>query len=162
MLSINMEGRLGEKRAKELITSLEYMLNSVAQVLKDKASQTNELCTFKISYDNGSSLQMMAFTSKGNTYFNMEFSDEHGLPREEICLQEALNLNKYALDIRTQLDSISKSADFTFHAFFTEQSIKRKIPIYAEHNKAERNMTNKTQHSSMRSKNIGRYEEIDI
>lgn len=138
------------------------MLNSVAKVLKDRNSHTNEPCMFKISFDNGSTLQAMAFTTKGNQYFNIEFLDRNGMPCEEISLQEALNLNKYALDIKSRLNSISKSSNFTFHAFFTEQSIKKKIPIYAEYNKEERNMTNKTQHSAMRSKNIGRYKEIDI
>ena len=161
MLSIDMEGRLGEKRAKELVSSLEYMLNSVAQVLKERATQTNDVCSFKISFDNGKSLQMMAFSNKENTYLNMEFFDEYCIPREEISLQEALNLNKYALDIKTRLDSIARSENFTLSAYYTEQSIERKFPIYAEHNKEDRQSVNSTKSAHFRSRRVQKHDEIE-
>lgn len=137
MLTIQTQG-LTDQQASELKNSLNYMLNAIKNGLFEQARKTKESIRFKIQFDNDSYFEFLKDPNMKQMY--LIYSNKDGIVTNTLSLQEALNLNKYTLNIQARL----KANNFEpLEAYFTEQSINKFIAIYDEHNKEERHSLHK-------------------
>ena len=74
--------------------------------------------------------ELVSFVKNGNE------NRKEGIVKK-ISLQDALNLNKYALDFE-QLVKHGDVNGHTFRGYYTEQDPQRKLPIYSEADTQER------------------------
>ncbi len=118
---IDCEKKLNEKQAKELKSSLNYMIDNLLQ-------QKGERFSFSIQFDNGSVFAVGRLNKKN--YIVLQ--DVYGDIQHKISLQEALNINKYALDIQNKLAEITINPEYEFKGFITEQYVDKLLPIFAE------------------------------
>lgn len=118
---IDCEKKLNEKQAKELKSSLNYMIDNLLQ-------QKGERFSFSIQFDNGSVFAVGRLNKKN--YIVLQ--DVYGDIQYKISLQEALNINKYALDIQNKLTEITINPEYKFKGFITEQYVDKLLPIFAE------------------------------
>lgn len=95
-MKIDCENKLSEKKAKELSTSLNYLVNNIINVLLKKNVERG---SFKIKFDNDSVFSIITFKEK----VFVSYVDKYQKKKEMLSLQDALNINKYARDIEYHL-----------------------------------------------------------
>lgn len=125
-------------KSKELITSLNYMLNAIKNKMVELNKSYNNILQFQVSYDNGSYFEFLTHPNSNQLF--IIYSNEFGVQTNELSLQEALNLNKYALEIQTKMRNNNLKE---YQVYYTEQNINKFIAIYNEHNKEERHFLHK-------------------
>lgn len=124
---IDCEEKLNEKQAKELLTSFNNLIRNIADTLRQSPASIK---TFFILFDNKNEFNITIY----NNYAYMEYIDIYGNTKEELSLQEVLNINKYSKDIENKLEQIKETGSFQLEAYFTEQDVNKMIPIFAENN----------------------------
>lgn len=118
-MQIDFENKLGEKKSKLLLTSLNNMISQIIS----KVSKMEENNFFQINFDNGDMFYI------GNN--NISYVNIIGQELDIISLNTALNINKYVLDIQFKIKNIDKNNSLI--GCYTEQDLTKRIPVYGEH-----------------------------
>ena len=132
---IDCEYKLTEIQAKELKTSLNYLVNNILSFLKKKEYNYYKN-KFSIIFNNKNVFSIILIK---NEFVQLSYINIYGEDNESISLQDALNINKYALDIENHI--LYDNLD-SFEAYYTEQNIDKIIPIFTERNKKLRIIIN--------------------
>lgn len=151
-MKIDCENKLSEKKAKELSTSLNYLVNNIIDVLLKKNVEKG---SFKIKFDNDSVFSIITFKEK----VFVSYVDKYQKKKEMLSLQDALNINKYARDIEYQLLQIDNN--HVIKAFYTEQNIEKLIAIFAEKEPLLRQLDKEYHFSIKNTKTENYYKDSD-
>jgi hypothetical protein len=122
-MEINCGEKLSEKQAKELKVSLNYLIDNIIKCLKENPKKRG---IFRLTFDNEAIFQVEV-TPKG---VFVEYDNKYHEKVEELSLQEALNINKYARDIEVMLSKAKESYEIA--GYFTEQNPFKMICIFGE------------------------------
>lgn len=130
--SIDFENKFGEKQAKDLTTSFIRMLSDVSNKLEILCENNKKDYYFTISFDNNSSLTILTYIDNNKIKTEINYTDCYANKLEMITLQDALNINKYVLEIQGLIKKNFNNENYNFKAFYTEQPIDKIFPMYKE------------------------------
>ena len=134
MIRINIQGMLEEKRAKELQFSLNELINTILNTFKKQLEKSYDKkeYIFELEFDNNSSFYITSLYNGNEIIQDYGYIDRFGINKDVLELQEALNINKYALEIEKITESFISQNSIKFEGIFLMQNIDRKLPIFHE------------------------------
>lgn len=146
-MTVNIERAFGEKKSKELVESLNNIVNNIVLVLYDSLPNHSSCAQqWSLFFDNGNTLSIEVGYHKGEYYKTTDFFDPAGISKQDVSLQEALNINKYSKALEKMVDEYYKSEDFNAPTNklgrFTYQPLDKDLAIFNENNISERNKSN--------------------
>ncbi len=135
MLTIDVEHLLDEKRSKELIYSLNELIRTVIKRYTDKINGDKDKhgrYRLELKFDNGNTFYISALFTPKEIKTDYGYITQFEGYKDCLSLQEALNINKYALNIEFRLNQFLNQPRATIEAYYTEQNIGARLPIFNE------------------------------
>lgn len=131
-MKIDIENKLNEKQTKELLTSIKRLFYTTIRIFSNNLNNKQEK-ELSVEFDNGDAFIInLAKENDNNIILKCGFYDCYGEIIEKIPLQHILNLNKYSLEIKQQLENGINNINL--QAYYTEQKLSN-FPIFDSKNK---------------------------
>ncbi len=135
MIVIDIEHKLDEKKSKELLYSINQMITYTFKTLHEKALQEklfDDFLGLKLHFDNKNEFYISTICNGKSFNDDFGYLDKRGQYKDSLTLQEALNINKYALDIEFKLKQSLDQPQTVIDTYYTEQNIDARLPIFNE------------------------------